>query len=413
MKLTNIQKIDNRVSLYIVLQVTLMGMKNILVQGIPYLMELNGILNIVIAGLVMLLYMHALILAWSRRICGSGVFFALYILLSIGVSYLAFPDNVDYMQDYYIRWIVVFFFTAYLVVKLNNLEWLQKYMLYGSYLMTMAGVLYVIAVRIIGHSATSDWSSYSMSMSNVLMWAVMWQLHAFFKKENIFSIIFALIGVFIIVIYGSRNPLLAILSYSFILIYDRSASKRLSSKILIILFTAIVFLIALNLQSVVGGMFHSLQKYGMSSRTLSLVMNADTEDFSTGRNDIHNEVEDLVWDNYLFGTGVCGDEANLQEMSHSFYLNIFTTYGVVIGTVFLISIIVLVIKGLRKSKGLEHQILVMYICMVFPRGFTGGDMWGSDVFWWLMGIVFMILSNKQRIRKNAISNIRKENFSMA
>ena len=142
-------------------------------------------------------------------------------------------------------------------------------------------------------------------------------------------------------------------------------------------------------------------------------MSADTEDFSTGRNDIHNEIRKLIWNEPILGSGVCGDEANIGEMAHSLYLSIFVTYGVIIGTLFLIAIAVLCFKALKKARGLEHQILVMYLCLVLPRGFTGGDMWTSDVFWWLMGIAFMILSNKQRIRRNAISNTRQESVSLA
>lgn len=413
MELSIIQKTDKRVSLFIVIQVTLMGVKNILVQGLPFLMSINETLNIWITALVSVLYIYAFILVWGRTVCGSGKLFALFILASIVFTLLMFPENSVFMSQYYIRWIVVFFFTSYLVCKLNTFVWLQHYMLKGSYLMTAAGIIYAFVVYTIGHSVTSDWSTYSMSMSNVVMWAVMWQLHAFFKQGNKFSLLFAIAGFVVIFLYGSRNPLLAIFVYSIIALFDQRKSKRTSAKITVWVVAILLGLIVLNIKPIIGTLTYSLEQFGLSSRSLDLVVSADTEDFSTGRNEIHKNVRTLIWDNPIFGTGICGDEAKLDEMAHSLYLNIYSTYGIIIGTVFLIVLIVLCLKGLKSAKGLEHQILVLYMCMVFPRGFTGGDMWGSEVFWWMMGIVFMIMSNKQRIRRNAISNIRQETVSLA
>ena len=126
-------------------------------------------------------------------------------------------------------------------------------------------------------------------------------------------------------------------------------------------------------------------------------MNSDSEDFSTGRSDIHNQVWELINESPIFGTGICGDEANMHEMAHSLYLSILCTYGIIIGFMFITFILIKTCRALKHSSGLNHQILVLFICMVFPRGFTGGDIWQSDVFWQLMGIIFMINTNYKRM----------------
>lgn len=413
MNLTYSQKIDKSVSLFIVLQVTLMGVKNILVQGIPFLFEINEQLNVMITALVSVLYLFAIFRTFGRRVCTSGWLFWLFITGSILFTLLMFPQNGEIMRQYYIRWIVVFFLTSFLLTKLNTFEWLQYYMLRGSYAMTLAGVAYAVFVFMVGHSVNSDWSTYSMSMSNVVMWAVMWQLHAHFKQGNKLSLLFAIVGFMVILMYGSRNPLLAIVIYGLILTYDKYWKSNSSmSNPFIVFFTLIMMLLAVNLKPILLAISDTLGGMGIASRSIGLFLSVGTDDFSTGRDDIHKDVYKLISDNTMIGTGVCGDETQIGEMAHSLYLNIFTTYGVFIGALFLIAIVVLTLRALKAAKGLEHQILVMYLCLVFPRGFTGGDMWGSDVFWWLMGIVFMILSNKQRIRRNAVSYIRQESVSV-
>ena len=409
------ENIDKKVSMFIALQVTLMGTKNILVQGVPFLFSINDKLNLIIVSIVSALYLYALLLVSKRRTCSIAKLFAIFIVASIGFTILVFPQNIAYMGQYYIRWIVVFFMTAMLISKLKSLEWLSHYMLVGSFFISFSGLLYAFFILLLGHSTTSDWSAYSMSMSNVVMLSVMWQLHAFFKKGSTISLLFALAGLAVIVMYGSRNPLIAIFLYAFILFYDKTKTNRSAAS-----GVKMFFLMGLLL---FGGFFWRpillvvaslLDKFGIQSRSIWLLLNADTNDFSTGRNDIHKDISVLIWEHPLLGAGICGDEANMDELAHSLYLSIYITYGVVIGTVFLITVIILCIKALKRAKGVEHQVLVMYLCLVFPRGFTGGDLWVNDIFWWLMGIVFMILSKTIITRNNAtVSNIRQESVSMA
>lgn len=413
--LSRAESIDKKVSLFIALQVTLMGAKNILVQGVPFLFNINDKLNLIIVSIVSVLYLYALLLISKRKTCSSAKLFALFIMASIGFTLVVFPQNTAYMGQYYLRWIVVFFMTAMLISKLKTFEWLSHYMLVGSFFITFSGVLYAFFISLFGHSTTSDWSAYSMSMSNVVMLSVMWQLHAFFKKKNNISLLFAVAGLAVIIMYGSRNPLIAIFLYSFILFYDRTKTYRsASSSIKMFILIGLLVFGGVFWRSILLAIASLLDSFGIQSRSIWMLLNADTNDFSTGRDDIHKDISGLIWEHPLLGTGICGDEANMDELAHSLYLSIYITYGVIIGTFFLTAVIILCIKALKRAKGVEHQVLVMYLCLVFPRGFTGGDLWVNDIFWWLMGIVFMILSNSKINRNNAtISNIRKESVSMA
>lgn len=392
--------LDKQISLFVTLQVVLIGAKNILVQGFPYFYELNERLNIIILSFISVLYSVVLVRVQGRHLCAGAYTFIVFILASVLITFLGFPQNLPYFQKIVLRWIVVCFATGYLVSKLRTFEWLQKYMLMGSYLLTVSAILYAYAIYLIGHSTTSDWSSYSMTMSNVVMWSVIWQLHAFFKSKNRLALVAAIVGFAVIFMYGSRNPLLAISCYVAIEIYDSLKNSKSSfTKGLAFVLVVLVGLFALQGKQMIVSGAKVLQAMGIDNRTLELVVNVDTEDFSTGRDVIHKDINALIWNNPYTGNGICGAEAKIEEMAHSFYLDIFVTYGIIIGSLFLMAIILLCIQAHKKSKGISHQLLVMYVCLVFPRGFTGGDMWQSDVFWWLMGIVFMILTTTKMKRK--------------
>ena len=158
----------------------------------------------------------------------------------------------------------------------------------------------------------------------------------------------------------------------------------------------------------------ALDHFGVSGRVVYTLLNSESaDDLTTGRSSIHDEIINVILEHPFFGVGVCGDEATIGELSHSLYLNIFSTWGIFMGLLVLLAIIRWCILGLKKSQGLEHQILVMFMCIVFPRGFSGGDMWSSDVFWWLIGIVFMILSikNKDIIKINCHYESKEVEFN--
>lgn len=407
--LNKTEKTDRVVSFIITLQVTLLGVKNVLVQGFPFLFAINTKLNIVILSLVSLLYLYAFFRLFKRNLCSSAVLYYAFILISIVFSFLFFPQNKPYILEISLRWIVVLFATGYLVAKLKSLVWLQKYMLLASYVMTASCLAFAAILSVVGFIASDGESNYSLSMSYVALWAVMWQLHAFFKQSNKLALIAAIITTAIILVYGSRNPLIAIAVYVLIQVINNTRGKSNVQKFFSHLFLCLIALLAVFWKQVLLGVFILFEHFGISSRSINYILEATESDvdMSSGRNDIHEELIKLIYDHPFFGMGICGDSTNMNETAHSLYLSIYATYGIIIGTFFLLFIIQQCLSAFKKAKGLDHQVLLLFFCLVFPRGFTGGDIWESDVFWFMMGLVFMIL-NKKTGKNAKNSNYSKE-----
>lgn len=397
--LTKNEKIDRILSFSIAFQIVLLGCKNVLVQASPLLYWMNAQLNNVIIGASLLLYVYCFFKSSNRVIRGGFVPFAIFVAMTFAVTYLFFEENVIFLKEYLPRTIVCCLFTGYIVSKLQSFEWLKHYMLKGSYLIIISSVGFVLLVRIIGHITTSEWSTYSMSMSNVVLVAVIWQLYSYFKSKNKIALVSAILGTVVIFMYGSRNPLLAIAFYTIIQFADGSNTNgkaKASLKKLLLIIASIVFL--LGGKSVLKLLISILGSWGLGGRTLFLLENSDTEDFSTGRDDIHAQVWRLL-EEHPFGIGISGADYHIHEMAHSFYLSILCTYGYIIGVCFIAYIFFKCYKALKRAIGIDHQILVIYLCLVFPRGFTGGDIWQNDVFWFMMGLVFSIFSKQYITRK--------------
>lgn len=388
---------DKFISFAIAYQIILQGCKNILVQGIPFLFSINNQLNLIIMGSALFLYLKANLQYTERRVPKQATFILLFVIFTYYCTYLFYPQNFEFIKSSILRTIVSSFLTFLFVSKLRTFEYLNLYILKGSYFITICGILYGIVVKLTGHSTTSDWSTYSMSMSNVVLLSVIWQLNKYFESKDVTALAASIIGTVIIFLYGSRNPFLAIGVFIIISIFFKFEEKRNQSRSFIkwILFIFICIIIS-NFNIILLTVQDVLESLGVSSRMIYYLVNADTEDFSSGRIDIYNKLWNVILDNPLLGFGVSGDKARINELAHNLYLSVFVTYGLFIGLFIIIYILYLTIKGLKKTNGIERSIIIMYACLVFPRSFTGGDIWINDNLWFLLGILISSLYNRKK-----------------
>lgn len=401
-QLTLDESIDKKISLIVTLQVTLLGVKNVLVQGFPFLLEINTKLNILNLSIVTICYIYAIKLLLHRKLSKEATLFVAIIVSTILFSLIVFPNNIPCILEISLRWIVVCFITGYIVAKLRSLIWLQKYMLLSSYILTLSCMCFCVIVSILGKIATAsneeaDQSPYSLSMSYVALWAAMWQIHAYVKQGKKIALLFACITVAIIVMFGSRNPLIAIAVYMIIEIIDKTKDKGLYHKLFYRILLLLIGVLALFWKQTIIYLFLLFESFGFHSRSINVIYDATVNDtdMTSGRNDIHDTLLNLIFEHPFLGMGICGDVVNMHEKAHSFYLSIYATYGLIFGTFILFFIIRQCLLAFQKSRRLNHQILVMFMCMVFPRGFSTGDIWENDVFWFMMGVVFMILHSKK------------------
>ena len=384
------------ISFVVTFQVIAQGCKNILVQGFPFFYAINDMLNILIMGGSLLMYLYALLATCRLRIPMQTIGVLFFVWMTYLFTYMFCSQNVKYIQPTILRTLVACFFTFLLVSKLSTFEYLCDYFTKGSFLITLSGVLYAGIISVIGHSTTSDWSTYSMTMSNVLLLSVLWQLNAYFDSKNKLALIAAVIGSVVIFIYGSRNPFLAIVFFVSIKILFNSKRKSSSGAAIKLFFVSFVLIVLSFFKEILAFFGGMLDSFGLSSRTLYYLINADTEDITTGRAEIHDKLWDIVLNDPFLGFGVAGDEVAIQELAHSMYLSIFVTYGMILGSLVILYLFFQTIKSIRRTSGLNHNVIIMYACLVFPRSFTGGDIWANDYLCFLMALIISSLQQRKR-----------------
>ena len=384
---------DRYISFAVCFQVTVVGIKNALVQAVPSLHALNNTLNMVLLVIVAIAYINAIANSGGRFLKPRASVFCVLVIIMISLlfSSLFFSGNGNVIMSWMPRMLPYCFITFFFLAELKTLEWLEYYMTRFCYVTIIFSLISAFYIYRIGHITSSTWSSYSMPLSYVTLVAVMWLLYKFFTKETLHDFVFILIGLVVIIAYGSRNPLLAIASYIIIQTVRNAIGGQIKGgrKVLYFLASILIICLAVMWRQVISILSQVLGLFSINSRTLTLLSQSTIS--SSGRDVIHSSLWDLLNQHPIMGLGVGGDVSMINENAHGLYLSLLTSYGYILGGIAIVTILIICMRSFFRSCGRNREIVLIYICMTLPRGFTGGDMWTSDVFWWMLGICLTTL----------------------
>lgn len=369
-----------------------------LVQGVPIVFKFNSILIIVCSLLLLLYYFYVFFIKYKciPKMNQGAIFVGVFVLLTLLFTVVVWPQNVQYMDP--IGNTLFYEIIPFMIIcMISNMESLYEPMVSSSRILVILCAISAIGIVFVGHTTVSEWSSYNMPLSYATLYAVMWLMMDYFKNKRTLSLLLFIVGIMIILIVGSRNPLLSIAAY---IVYEIFMGRKNNIKLLLMILSVALLLFWNQILKAIKSFTEII---GISSRTLTILM--DQNYFSDDRIGIHQRIFQVL-NNHPFGVGIAGDLANIHEFAHSLYVSVLCTYGYIIGALVIVLLGVVLLKAYKKSNGMTRDILVLYVLMVLPRGFTGGDIWSSDVFWWMMGIAITIIymkSNSQQIVSNAIS----------
>lgn len=386
------------IALAVCLQVLLVGIKNMLIQAFPDLYEDNNVWNIVLFGVVGVAYVLAYISLGRRMISFSPLSLSLvaFVAISLALSALLHPHGLVRYGELFSYLLPFGLLTAFIITRMTTLEWIAYYMERFAYLIIGVAVVCVVAILTIGHTTTSDWSTYSMSLSNVIMMGVIWLLYRYFEAHKWPALVGALVGIVAILLCGSRNPLLAIVAYIVVKTVIKVVSKSTPNRErwIYVIWSAVMILFFLFFDAIIGIADYLLAQLGIYSRSIGL-LESDLF-FDSGRSQIHERLIAEINKSPLIGLGIGGDMEIIDWAAHNFYLSVLSTYGYPVGILLLVTFTVMLIRAFRHSRGTNREILLIYTCLFLPRSFTGNDIWRSDIPWWLLAITIVLLTGSKR-----------------
>lgn len=367
-----------------------------LVQGIPSALSYNSLLIVVCTMCLVMYYLYVFFIKHKciPKVNQGAVLTAVFVLITLAFTFVMWPENKRYMDP--IGNTIFYEVCPFLILSMiRNVGAIYDPMVKASRVLIILCAISSIGIVGYGHTTVSAWSTYSMPLSYATLYAVMWLMCDFFNKRRTFTLVLIIVGVLILVIFGSRNPLLSVAAY---IVFNAIKNKNGKSWEKAMLIIALVIILIYGNQILIS--FNSIvQSFGIKSRTLSLFV--EQRYFADDRTMIHQNIFEVLNKNPL-GVGIAGDVAQTHEFTHGLYVSILCTYGYYIGTLVLLVLGAVLLKAYIKSSGQNRDIYVIYLLSVLPRGFTGGDIWSSDVFWWMLGIGISILYMKNIQEPQAI-----------
>ncbi len=334
----------------------------------------NGFVNAFIPGLFVILLLFSL-----KQIFGyvriQDVLFAVVFLLVLGVSYVIYPVNREFYNEYNMDLLftqaIPGFFLGICVCFDKKL---LKSMTVLSWIAILVNFLYVFYFML-----TRDMAKDAMGWAYTALLPTMISIVGVFdtgnKKSAIISLLFSLLGILYIIAMGTRGPILIALVFFAIMLWHKSA-KKIGLKLflfVLLIFLAVVFA-SESYIVFLEKLSDLLVENGLSSRTLDIFLAGKFITHTSGRDAIYQTLFEQLKARPFIGYGVFGEWQFVEYSAHNIWLQLCMHFGYVLGSGLLLTHMGITIHALRKSKNpVAVSMLILFACFAYGRGIFGGD----------------------------------------
>ncbi|MDY0276999.1 MAG: O-antigen ligase family protein [Acholeplasma sp.] len=382
----------------IAFQFLVTGSRIILIQAIPSLYSMNNILLILNIASIIIVYLYTINKIKSIPSNNFYWIFIFVVLLTFIIAAINRPLIMPLVKSEMFNIIGYYILPSYMIASISDFKDLKIYMIRFSKILVIVSIIYAIFIYTIGHTTTSSWSTYNMSMSNVLLFALLWLVSSFFREKNIKLLVYILIGSFILLVYGTRSAILSLIIFTvFYLFFASFKSRKSILSIMSFLLLVIMLVSLMYYNEILVLLINLIEQLGLESRSIKLLSQGGNDISIQIRYNIQNQLLSYLQLNPFHALGPYGDTAYFGEAAHNMYLSILSTYGLFLGLVFItVYIISLIVAGI-KSKHISNEVFLIMFFYAIPRSFYGVDIWYNDAFWLLLGVIFsIVVTNKYK-----------------
>lgn len=332
-------------------------------------------------ALVGLAYLYALPSVLKRsKIKFIGVYgIAVFVFL---LHYAIFPENrvflLGLLFPFFFMSLPAFIYT----LSLKDLSVFKAIMKKLSYIVFIFGLLIGILV-FLGRTSVG---AYSMSLSYYMLLPTILFLDELMDKFSLKLLVLAGVSLLIILALGSRGAILCVLVFAF-LKFIRPNSKRTYKRALghfSILGAGVVALIFL--ENILISLYTFLQGFGINSRTLILLLRENI--YLSGRDRIYENVLSEILGNPILGIGIAGDTRIIgNSYVHNFFIEVVGNFGVVLGSILSITVLLLIIKYLLTKDTLKYNLFIIWLSLGFVHLMFSSSYLIDLKFWIFFGLL--------------------------
>ncbi len=320
------------------------------------------------------------------KMSGARLAVVAFMVFSLLVAWMNDKDNSQYMWT---RWDDLLYNPAYtfwlcsfsaflLSAHIRDIEVLAKVMERFSYVTILLALLqYFVALN-------RDTQPEYMTFSYNIVFATAYLLVLYINQAGWKRLLIGLIGSMLIFIAGCRGALVSlIISVVISLLF---VSKRMSAQRVVFIAALMIMCMVIWLfgQDIIDGLVKLVNTLGIESRTIEKIASASFLEDS-GRSELITECLNNL---EIFGLGLYGDRVLLSgRYPHNIAVEVLVDYGIIIGTIILLILILVIVKGFRGAQGYSK----MMICALIASGviklcFSGSFLNQEASFYLLLGL---------------------------
>ncbi len=377
-------------------QYTVMPLVKVVIARLPYI---NFLAELLIPMSIILSAMACL--PWFlRHIRGGDLAVYIGAVLVVLFSMVLHPITVEYLQEEWWR-ILIAAVPMYFIGVSFSLSDCKKDLFWCSVFSILGMFVFRLYLLNSGRQLENDDMDAAYRVLPSMMYLI---YYASTKKQIIYTVIAAVLST-VILIFGTRGPILCILIYVALLtIYKAFKSKNLKKMLIFLLiFAVIVSVFAFDrlfveVSSVLTRVF---ERIGFSTRIFNFIIEGDIV-ASKGRESLAKQAIEAIIENPAWGYGVTADRAMFGSYPHNIALEIWCQYGVIFGTLVLLAVLVLTVIALIKSNKNKELFLfvLLFVCMNYVKLMVSGTYTIEPYFFFMVGIFVSIMRNGNIVRRS-------------
>lgn len=318
---------------------------------------------------------------FAKALLPADLLFTVITATIFMLHLLIFPKNEELLSLAGTFWISVF--PLYFVgLGLNTTKHIRT-----LYIMSLINIWVFAAYYLfIGGSSFEEahdaYGSY-MGRAYVLLPQLMLVIYGFLRKKTPLNIITGILGIVLLLMFGNRGSVLLLLLFLLLYFLFNTAGKKRGY---VYVGAASAFGLLAYFYEIISVFFGALfPRLGMSVRIFERI--ADGTFFeSQGRNVILKKLQIAILENPFWGNGLCSDRTISGSYAHNYAYELWTAFGVILGTLILAATIAVILRGWRKSEDQESRgILLLLFCVGFLKLFISSSFLHEGNFFMLLG----------------------------
>ena len=371
--------------------------KNIVRYAI-YALSMVPVIGVLSDYLLAFLYVSLILMCIGRKtkVGAAELIVPTFVIMAIAFTCVVYPQNTQYIMEHNNFWNTIFPCLRWFIVGLIVIPDKELITLLGkvSCIAIALETAYLLFYMIPNGLISND----DMSRAYQLLPNIMIAFTYAFNSKKIVIWIASIIGLLYLLSLGTRGPFLILLAYV-VLKFVRTSVVTTRRKVTFVLGVSLVGLL-ISIPGVyiaiLNGLHVLLTKIGLSTRIIDYMIEGTTISYTSGREDLYEVAFQKIAERPFLGYGVYGEWQWFNWNVHNMYLELWIHFGILLGSFLLIWSAWLVGKAyLKTNNTYAKDIILIFSCFVFLRGFFGGS-------YLMFGMFFLIgfcIKEKRRNRR--------------